>query len=265
MARIAARSELEAALALLDQPSLFEQPCELAQPRQGTGGVVTEQVARTFEVDLGERPGLRRRVQQVLEVVEVAQRLEHAGDLAEPERVDAVEREPALPGKRGKRALEVATQRVELPVEVQVAEELVGQGLELRALLRAHGVQQPRHLCHGVRELFEQLVERLRVAGHEVAMPLHEALEVGRDALFPLLEHLVELGEHVLDPTQLAFIEVLHAGRELVEMALQQLVAELLDQRLEVAPGAVVDEVVRGQLPHETCEVGRHEIKLFAA
>ena len=48
------------------------------------------------------------------------------------------------------------------------------------------------------RERFEQLVEVLRVLREEVAVALHERVEVGLFAALSLLEHLVERREHVL-------------------------------------------------------------------
>ena len=59
------------------------------------------------------------------------------------------------------------------------------------------------HLRHRLRHLLEQLVECLRIAGEEVAEALHEAVEVGLLAALALLEHLIELGQHVLHAREL--------------------------------------------------------------
>ena len=58
-------------------------------------------------------------------------------------------------------------------------------------------------------------------------------VEVGLLAPLALLEHLVELGEHVLHARHLLGRHVLHALGHLVEVALHQLVAQLVHQLLE--------------------------------
>ena len=103
-------------------------------------------------------------------------------------------------GRLRERLLQVAAELVDLPAEVHVLEQRLGERLELRALLGRHRVHQLLHLRHRLRHLLEQLVERPRVAGEEVAVTLHEPVEVGLLAALALLEHLVELGEHVLHP-----------------------------------------------------------------
>ena len=56
---------------------------QLGQPLEAAGGVVAEQVADAVDVGLGERTGVRRAAQQVLELVEVAELL-HAAASASP-------------------------------------------------------------------------------------------------------------------------------------------------------------------------------------
>ena len=51
-----------------------------------------------------------------------------------------------------------------------------------------------------------------------------------------LVEHLVELGEHVLHPLHLLGIDVAHRAGHLVEVALHELLAELVEQLLEPLP-----------------------------
>ena len=91
MARIARGRELEPTLALLDEPGLLEHLRELAEAVERPGGVVAEQLAGAVEVDLGELARLGGRLQQVLEVVEVAERVEQARHLAELQRIVAAE------------------------------------------------------------------------------------------------------------------------------------------------------------------------------
>ena len=233
MARIGARRELEPAFALLDEPGFLEHLRELAQPVERLRGVVAEQLARAVEVDLGELAGLRGGPHQVLEVVEVAERVEQAGHLPELQRVVAAEALRALPRQVRERLLQVARELVDLPAQVHVLEQRLGERLQLRALLGRHRVEELLHLRHRLRHLLEQLVEALRVAGEEVAVAFHEPVEVGLLATLALLEHLVELVEHVLHLRHALGGHVLHALGELVEVALHELLAQLVHQLLE--------------------------------
>ena len=178
-------------------------------------------------------PGWVDVLQHVLELVEVADRLEHARHLPELHRVVAAEVQLLVPGHVGERLLEVPRQLVDLPAEVHVLEQRLREPLELRALLGRHRVEHLLHRGHRPRHLLEQLVEGLGVAGEEVAVALHEAVEVGLLAALTLLEHLVELGEHVLHPRHLLGRDVLHALGHLVEVALHELAAQLVHQLLE--------------------------------
>ena len=115
-----------------------------------------------------------------------------------------------------------------------------------------------------MRHLLEQLVERLRVAGEEVAEAIHEALEVGLLAALALFEHLVELGEHVLHARELLGRHLRHALLELVEHRVEQLLLQLLHQLLEPLPRGVVHPVVFLELAHPAGEVGRKLLELLA-
>ena len=147
-------------------------------------------------------------------------------------------------GRFGNALLQVARQLVDLPPQVHVLEQRLGERLELRALLGGHRVEQLLHLRHRLRHLLEQLVEVLRVAGEEVAVALHEPVEVGFLAALPLLEHLVELVEHVLHLRHALGGHVLHALGQLVEVALHQLLAQLIHQLFEPLARGVVHELV---------------------
>ena len=68
---------------------------------------------------------------------------------------------------------------VDLPAQVHVLEQLLGETLELRPLLGRHRVEHRLHGRHALGHDLEQLVEVLRVLWEEVAVALHEALEVG--------------------------------------------------------------------------------------
>ena len=119
-------------------------------------------------------PGCVADRMRCLERVEVAERVEQARHVAELHRVVATERLRALPRQVRERLLQVARELVDLPPQVHVFEQRLGERLELRALLGRHRVEQLLHLRHRLRHLLEQLVEVLRVAGEELAVPLHE-------------------------------------------------------------------------------------------
>ena len=67
---------------------------------------------------------------------------------------------------------QVAAQLVHLPAQVHVAEQLVGELLQLRPLLGRHRVEHRLHRGHALGDLLEQLVEVLRVLREEVPVLL---------------------------------------------------------------------------------------------
>ena len=73
---------------------------------------------------------------------------------------------------------------------------------------------------------------------------LHELLEVRLLAVGPLLEHVVELGHHVLHAGHVLGGDVLHGPGHLVELLLHQLLPELLEQVVEALLGLVRLELV---------------------
>ena len=227
-------------------------------------GVVAEELAGTLDVDLGQLTGLGGRAHEVLERVEVAERVEQAGHLPEAHGLVAGEVLRLLPRQVRERVLQVARELVDLPAQVHVFEQRLRQRLQLRALFGAHRVEQLLHLRHRLRHLLEQLVEALRLAGEELAVALHEAVEVGLLALFALLEHLVELVHHVLHGLHPLGGEVLHAFGHLVEVALHELLTQLVHQLLEPLARGVVHELVVLQRLHATGEVGRELVELAA-
>ncbi len=156
--------------------------------------------------------------------------------LGEPQRVLPAEVVAPVPAHLREQAAQMLAELVDLPPQVHVFEQLLGQPLQLRALLGRHRVEHRLHRRHALRHDLEQLVEGLRVLGEEVAVALHEALEVGLLTSLSLGEHLVELGEHVLHPLHLRGVDVAHRAGHLVEVALRELLAQLVEQLLEPLP-----------------------------
>ena len=154
---------------------------------------------------------------------------------------------------------------VDLPPQVHVLEQRLREALELRALLGSHRVEQLLHLRHRLRHLLQQLVETLRVARKELSVLLHELLEVRLFTALALLEHLVELGEHVLHALHPLRRHVLHPFGHLVEVALHELLAQLVHQLFEPLAGGVVHEVVLLERLHLAREIRRELVELLTA
>ena len=72
----------------------------------------------------------------------------------------------------GKTAAQVSRQTTHLPGEVHVAQKLVHQLLQLRPLAGRHRGEHRRGGRHALGELFEELVEVLRITGEQVAVLL---------------------------------------------------------------------------------------------
>lgn len=91
------RRQLETPFMLFDQAGLFEAACESLQLCQRLGGVPAEELSDTVEINLAERPGLRSAGEHFLELIELAQTLEHIGGLRQPEAVAAAEGHLVVP------------------------------------------------------------------------------------------------------------------------------------------------------------------------
>ena len=157
-------------------------------------------------------------------------------------------------------------QLVDLPPQVHVLEQLLREPLELRPLLGRHRVEHRLHGRHLLGHLLEELVEVLRVPREEIAELGHEALERGLGVLAGLahLEQLVERAEHVLHARHVLGAHVAHRPGHLVEVALHELLLELVDQLVEAFPRLRGGEVVVAQLPHHAGQVGRQHVELGA-
>ena len=248
--------ELVAPVPVVDEAGLLQHLRQLGQLLEALGRIVAEEFAGPVEIGFGQLGRGGGRSQQVLELVEVAQALQQARGAGQVQRVGAREVVAPVPAQVGKGALEVAGQVVHLPGEVEVAEELLGECLELAALLLRHRRQQRLHLRHRAGHLLQQLVEALWVAGEELAVALHKPSEVGLLPRFPGGQHGVELGQHVLERLHPLGRHVGHALGHPVELALEELLAQLVAQLLEAAAGLVVGEVVLRQLPEPAGQVG---------
>ena len=83
--------ELHAALAVLDQPGLFQHFGQFRHLLEALGRLVAQQLAGSVDVHLGQRTGIVGRPQQVVELIQVAQFLHHLGRRGEVERIGPAE------------------------------------------------------------------------------------------------------------------------------------------------------------------------------
>ena len=123
----AARRELVAALAVLDEPRLLEHAGHLGHAVEALGGVVAEELAGAVDVDLGEGTGVGRAAEQVLELVHVAEALHQLGRLGHVERIGAGEVVATVPAHLREQRAQVPAELVDLPAQVHVLEQLLGR------------------------------------------------------------------------------------------------------------------------------------------
>ena len=212
-------------------------------------------------------PGEDAPRQHLLELVEVAELVEHLGGLGEAERVLAGEVVAPLPAHLGEELLEVAAELVHLPAQVHVLQQRLGQALELGPLLGGHRVEHRLHGRHPLGHQLEELVEGLRTLGEEVAVALHELLEGGLGVLPRLLlgEEVVEVVQHVLHALHGLGGHLLHGPGHLVEVALRHLLPQLVHELVEALPRLAGGELVLLELLHHPGQVGREHVELEVA
>jgi hypothetical protein len=154
---------------------------------------------------------------------------------------------------------------VELPAQVEVAEQLLGQLRQLRALLGRHRIEHRLHRRHPRGDRLEQLVERLRVLREHVAVLLHELLELRIFSALTSLEHLVERRQHVLHPLHVGGRHALHRPRHPVDDLLHQLLAKTVLQLFEAPRCLARLERVGVELAHLAGEVVGHQVESQSA
>ena len=249
------------------RPRLLELLGQLGQPVQRLGGILAQAAGHLVQVDLGQRGRRVGGPEVPLELVEVPQPAGGVRGLAHAHRVVAAEPEPLLPPGVGEGLLQVARQPVDLPPQVHVLEQGLGQALELGPLFGRHRVPHGLGGGHPGGQLLEELVEVLRVAGEQVAELLHERLEAGVDRLarLALLDHPVEGVEGLAHVLELGRVRVRQGLGHLVEVGLRHLLAELLHEFLEVLAGLGGHELVVLQPADLAGQVVGEQVQLHAA
>ena len=254
--------ELDPALSLLDEARVGEHAGDLGHAVQARRGVVAEQLSDPLDVGLCQSTGVRRAAHELLELVEVAELAHQRGGARHVERVHALELIAVPPPRVGHGLAEVLPELLDLPAQVHVLEQLVRQLLQLRTLLGRHRVEHRLRRGHATCHHLEQLVEGLGVLGEEVAVALHEPLEVGLLAGGPLVEHVVQLGHHVLEPGHVLGRHRAHRSRHLVDGLLHELLTQTVDEVLEALLRLVGGEVVLLEALDLSGQIGRQHVEL---
>ena len=256
----AAGRQLHAPALALDVARLLQDLIDAAQLVQRLPGVVAEQLLRQRAVDVvgPEAAALQLRLEPVhlLEPFHQAHRLAHVQWVVAEERIAL-----AQFGRRHHR-LHEARQPRQLEPQRIVLQERVHHLPQLLAGFGAEALQQRLHLRHLPLQVLEQLVEAVDPGRKHVAEFLHEAVEVGRAALHPVLEHLVQGAHHLAHSRQVLALHLLDAALEALEHLVEHLLLQLLHELLELLPCGVVDELVVAQGLDPAAEVLRHPVEL---
>ena len=145
-----------------------------------------------------------------------------------------------------------------------VVERAGHQPGELLALFVAERAQQAFRRGHPADQRVHQLLEVSRLVREQVAVALHEAIEIGLGVLAACVrgQHLVQVGEHVLDPLHRLRIGIAHDLPHAAELAVEHLAAQQLPELLEGLAGGGRPPVVVGQLPDGLGRVGGQRVEV---
>ncbi len=151
-----------------------------------------------------------------------------------------------------------------LALQPGVAERVRHQPGQLLSLLRAERAQQPFRGGHPADQRVDQFLQVLRVVGEQVAVALHELVEIGLGVLSARVggQHLVQVAEHVLDPLHGLRIGVLQCLPHAAELAVEHLAAQQLPELLEGLAGRLRAPVVVGQPPDRLGRIGGQRVEV---
>ena len=257
----ALRGDLEPAPFARDQAGALQRALDLLEPPEIAHGVLAERLPQRVLVDVVDRGARVVALQRAVELLELVQAFHRVDRRRQRHRFVAAGERRFPPPQVGERRGQVRAQPVDLEREIHVLQDLLGERPELGALLGRHRGQQPGHRRHPGGHLLEQLVERLRVAGEEVAVALHEPLEVVGLAPLALLDHLVQLGEHVAEPGEVLGRHRSQPLGHAAEVRAHHLLADVLHQLVEGRLRLGIDEPVVAQLADPARDVGRKGVE----
>ena len=254
---------LQPAAAPLHQPGLLQRALDLLQPSQVLRGGLAQGAPQRLLVDVVERGARILALHRPVELLVVVQTLHRVDRGRHRHRPVPVSEDRVAPGHLRERAGEVRAQPVDLEREVHVLHHLLGQRLQLPALLVRERCHQAAHRRHASRHLLEELVEGPRVVREEVAVPLHERLEARLRVLaaVTLLDQRVQVGEHVAEPREVLGRHVLHPLRHVPEVRAQDVLAQLLHQLVELPLRLRVGEAVLLELADLAGRVGGERVE----
>ena len=227
----------------------------LLEPLQGAGvhhrvgPELARQLLEVEVVQLGALVGLRELLRQCVEVGEV---LEDASAVAKPEPVLTVQSLRAAPVLDGSQGAQAVVQQAGRAHQLRRAERLLGERVELVALLARHGAAHPLRGRGTAGQGAQELVKGAGLLGEVVAVLRHEVVELLLAVLAALagVEQAVEVGQHLAQggPVGVARVlqRLLHAGEALVEHLTAQEVVEL---HLSQGTVALVHVDVARELP----------------
>ncbi|CAB4712892.1 unannotated protein [freshwater metagenome] len=251
----------------LEGAGVAQRALELLQGPGVDGGLVAELAGEGVEVEV-VHPGAAVRLRELVgEGVEVGEILEDTGAVAEAEALLAVHPLGAAPVLPRSQRLQVAVELRERLHQLGAAEGLRGQRVELRALLGGHRVAHPLGGGGALGERVEQLVDISWALGEEVAVLVHELVELLGGVLTASVgvEERVEVLQHLVDRRAVlvggALERLLHAGEALVEHLAPKQVLDLL----VVLPRLAALPVVRRQLAHGGGGARRQAFELHLA
>ena len=148
-----------------------------------------------------------------------------------------------------------------------VLQRLLHQRGQLVTLPVGERAEQPLRGGGPADQRVHEFLEVARVLREHLAVAVHEAVEVRLGVLAPgvRLQHLVEIGQHVLDPLHGFGVRLLQDFLHAAELAVQDLAAEQVLEPLEGLPGGLAAPVVVGQPADGLRGVGRQPVQLVLA
>ena len=218
---------------MFDETGVGQLAGELGKSLQRSHGIVAEQLASALDVDFGEGGGRGDTAQQRLELVEVTELGQRLDCRPEAEGVRTGEIGGGRPAAIGPQPAQVLAQLADLIAEAGVVEQCFGQPVQLVALLRRHRLEQRLHGRSPPGERLEQFVEVARLLREEVAVLRHELVEARILTTLVSSEHLVEIGEHLLEPLLGLLAQRLHRTAHLLERLRCQTGPQSLHQSVE--------------------------------
>src|SRR5260221_1659880 len=253
--------ELVAPPILADEACLLEQLAHLLQLLERLPGLRAGEPLDLLGVHGRKVALIARSANDILEIRELVHLVHQPERLREGERI--VARQIVLVAVQRHQLTERVRQLVHRGLEARIVERGAEELLELLAHRAGHAVPERPHRGHPHRELLEQIVPVLRVAGELGVLPL-ERLEVGIAALGALLQRAVEVADHLAGVLELLGRQVLQRVAHVLEIRAEHLLLQLLEELLVFLRGLRLDELVVLEPADRAADVLGERIQLLA-